>query len=68
MFRNPKKFYVIKDMRTLGFFIKQNRDCSSEWSLSPFLAAKYKTEEAARKQANLLVDNRTIILEIDTKV
>ena len=40
-------FFVIRDKRTHGFFIKLDNDGVSYWSESPFVAKRFGTEEDA---------------------
>ena len=60
---DPKTFYVIKDLRTHGYYIKTDKDGATYWGVSPFLAKKFRSRQEANQERET-IDNCCIIVSI----
>ena len=58
-----KTVYVLKDMRTHGYYIKTDRDGATYWGVSPFLAKKFSSRQEA-KEASEKIDNLVVIVSL----
>lgn len=60
---NSKTFYVIKDLRTHGYYMRTDKDGATYWSVSPFIAKKFKSRKEANQEREA-IDNLCIIVAI----
>ena len=60
---DPKTFYVIKALRTHGYYMRTDKDGSTFWSVSPFIAKKFKSREEAN-QVRETIDECCVIVDI----
>lgn len=56
-----KTYYVIKDMRTHGYYMRTDKDGATYWSVSPFIAKKFKSREEANAERQKLDNVCTIV-------
>ena len=59
----PTTFYVIKDMRTHGYYMKTDKYGATFWAVSPFIAKKFKTKKEAN-EIRQTIDNCCLIVAI----
>ena len=60
---DPKTFYVIKDLRTHGYYIKTDKYGATYWGVSPFIAKKFRSRKEANQERET-IDNCCIIVSI----
>lgn len=60
---NSKTFYVIKDLRTHGYYIKTDKDGATYWAVSPFIAKKFRSRKEANQERET-IDSCCIIVSI----
>lgn len=61
-----KTVYVIKDMRTHGYYIRTDNMGATYWGVSPFIAKKFKSRKEAFDESCKL-DNLVVIVDIAWK-
>lgn len=64
---DPKTFYVIKDLRTHGYYMRTDKDGATYWSVSPFIAKKFKSRKEANEERET-IDNCCVIVAICAQV
>ena len=60
---NSKTFYVIKDLRTHGYYMRTDKEGATWWSVSPFIAKKFKSRKEAQQEREN-IDNSCVIVPI----
>lgn len=58
---DQKTFYVIKDLRTHGYYMRTDKDGATWWSVSPFVAKKFKSRKEANQEREA-IDNNCVIV------